>query len=255
MKRIESEPVSETTADEDAPEFRGLGPRANHSRRWLLATAVVVAVLVAAGVSWWATGRGENNGGQEASCAAELVLGGRTYLGRGELVRVPRSGPAAGTGRIPACRHAQAGGRAQRVATFALSGVSPKTAVLADGTVWLSRSATTLPEPLRVLYRPVRCVGSGGTVWGRLSGIDAMPQDGDYRVRTPYTATLVADRGPGLGLDEYSRVTVPVRVTGTTVGGHDPRLLRAALADGRRVVVTTHCDGSRFAATALKLAR
>lgn len=234
--------------------------RAGIPRRWLAAVATVAVVVLGGCASWRAIAGDDGAGvhGSAGSCAAVLVLAGRTYVGYGDPRRVPRPGPEVGTATIPACSdtNAQPTDPARHVAAFQLPGVSRKTGVLADGTVWVRKGVTPLPGRVRALYAPVRCTSTKRfTVSGTLTGINAMPEhDGGY-VRTPYTATMWVDDGPPSLLDGYSRVTVRMRVTSATKGGRDARLLDAALSGGTRVSVRLRCADERFAAVSLERAR
>ncbi len=258
-------------AAEGAPAFTGFDPqraaessgqwvdstRSRRSYRWL-AVAAAVAVA-AAGVSWWSSGRAGNDGGQandvpQASCAAELVLAGRVYRGYGPLAREPRPGPRLGTANVPTCDDGQGPAGGGQVEVFTLPGINPDVAIFADG-LWVSAGEAVLPASLRDLSRPVLCSGAGeSTVAGTLTGIEGPPAAEDYHPRTPYTATVVADEGSGLPLDEYSSVTIRIRVTAATARGRDPSLVRAALAEGNRVSVKVRCAGPRFDAISFALA-
>lgn len=240
--------------------MRLLTGSARRSRRWLPAVATVAVIVLGGSVSWWAIARagGDRGRGSEPTCAAVLVLAGDTYRGYGDPRRVPRTGARVGTATIPACSdtNGQPAEPAGHVAVFEIPGVGAKTAVLADGGIWLRRGARQLPARLRVLYAPVRCTSTGRfTVAGTLTGISPTATGDDAHVRTPYRAELTADHGPASLLDGYSRVTIAARVTSATKSGRDSRLLRAALSGGRRVSVTMRCAGDRFEAVSLRLTR
>lgn len=233
--------------------------RTRTPRRWLAAVATVAVVVLGGGASWWAVAGDDGAGahGSGGSCAAVLVLAGRTYVGYGDPRRVPRAGPQVGTATLPACSdtNAQPTDPARRVAAFQLPGVSRKTAVLADDAVWVRKGVTPVPARVRVLYAPGRCTSTKRlTVSGTLAGIEAMPQHDGGSVPTPYTATMWVDDGPPSLLDGYSRVTVRIRVTSATKGGREARLLDAALSGGTRLSVRLRCADERFTAVSLERA-
>jgi hypothetical protein len=246
-------------AAQSAPAFSGVAvqqpspaPRAPRPRTRVLllvaAAAVVVVAAGAAGTVWALRGPATPS----ASCAAQATFGGRTYVPAGDLVRVPRAGPRVGSLTLPRCDDGQGLSGGEALPAYALAGVGRDAALLADDTVWLREGAAT-PEPLRELFRPVRCQGAPATVAGHLRGIDAEAAT-DFAVRAPYTATLLADQGATLPLGAYSAVVVQVQVTEETVGGTDAALLRAALAGGRRITVTVECSGPEFTASQVRLA-
>lgn len=188
-------------------------------------------------------------------CTSVRTITGFARRSRSRLLVVAAK---VGTGTRPACADTtgQAAESAGRLTAFAIPGVSARTAVVADGDVWVRRGTTALPAPLRALFTPVRCTSTERfTVAGTLTGISAMPRDGDDHVHTPYTAELAVDDGPRSLLDGYSRVRISARVTSATKGGDDAGLLRPALSGGRRVAAVLRCAGDRFVTTSLRLTR
>jgi hypothetical protein len=244
-------------AADSAPTFAGVAqqaPQAAPARRrpparWM-AAAAAAAVVAVGGTGIWAAV--QDDSAPAASCAAEGTFEGHTYTPRGDVARVPRTGSSVGSLVLASCDDGQGASGGDSLAAFGLPGVDPGVAVVADGTVWLREGAAT-PAPVQELSRPVPCQGPAATIAGRLREVDAQAQ-ADFAVRAPYSASVLADQGPGLPLEDYSAVLLQVAVTEQTTAGTDPALLRAALAEGRRITVSVVCSGSGFTATAMALA-
>ncbi len=265
-------------AADQAPEFHGLkqpeqegsGPldrdtATSRRKRFALTAprlvAVAVAVAVAGtGVSWWTLNDTDSsNGVSGASCATDLHFRGHTYGAGPRVMRTPKLGPSLGTGVMPGCEDTGGPGSPgkspdEHLRIHKIPGVNPDIAVFANGDIWMNLNVTKRPAQMRPLFKPVTCSNSGTfAVSGQIIGMNAQVES-DFQPRTPYTATLVVDKGPGLALTDYRNVTLKVRVTGATVDGRDPGLLRAALSEGHRVVASLKCADHNFVATEFKLA-
>lgn len=247
-----------------APRFHGLTaePRALRARlrnRSTLTSSVAAAVVLlvgGVGVAWWAAGRAGDSP-RDATCPAQLVLAGRTYVGRGPVVRMPRPGPGLGTARPVPCKDSEGRGPTKPVEAFTVPGVPATAAILTDDGIWLGKDLRTVPPAIQELDTPVRCTGAGAVrATGKLVSIDAQPVGQDFSFQAPYTAQLVLTDGNGDGplLKDYQAVTIEVSVSSATASGEDRGLLRATLGDGRAVTAVLRCDRARFRATSLALA-
>lgn len=245
-----------------APQFRGLtaDPRALRARlrnRSTLTSSLAAAVVLlvgAVGVAWWASGRAGDTP-RNATCPAQLVLAGRTCVGRGPVVRMPRPGPGLGTARPVSCKDSEGRGPTKPVEAFTVPGVPATAAILTDDGIWLGKDLRTVPPAIQELDTPVRCTGASAVrATGKLVSIDAQPVGQDSSFQAPYTAQLVLTDGNGPLLEDYQAVTIEVLVSSATASGEDRGLLRAALGDGRAVTADLRCDKARFAATSLALA-
>lgn len=242
-------------AAQDAPEFaglrRGAGMRSRRAGPWRLAVAGSVAAAVVAGVAAlaWVTMAGptQDNPG-DAQCPSVLTYQGRTYVGQGDLVRVPRAGEPAGSGVLPAgCGESQ-----RSIEVFSVAGVSSATAVGTDEGVWLAETVTSLPPELRALRQEVPCRGSGQhQVAGTWVSADGPQPEQDYVYSAPYVAVVKADQGDILPLDDWALLTVRLQVTKATVRGTDSGLIKATLGGDARLLATVHCSGSAFVVDSL----
>ncbi len=245
-------------AARDAPRFQGVRGgarrRAGRLHRALLAAAAAV-VIAGGGATWWAAQRESSGGGHgTGSCAAVVEFGGHSYHGTGEVLRTPRHGPSIGTATFPGC--ADTGDEAPddtHARAYRIDGASPKTAIFANGDVWIRKGVDHIPDPVREILQPVACTGTStihGTMTGEVVKGGAL-MEGSHEVELPYTARFEADRGSALPLRRYSEVTITLRVTARTKGGADVALARAALWKSAPVTVDVTCDGAHFVATAL----
>lgn len=242
-------------AAKDAPRFAGVdgGARRRPRRvRWALLTAAAVVVVAGAGTTWWA---GDDGGGNGAgSCAAVIEFGGHAYQGTGEVLRTPRHGASIGRATFPGCSDASGEeSRETHAPAYRISGVNPRSAVFANGDIWVKKGTTALPAPVREILRPVACAGAStihGTMTGEVVKGGAL-MEGSHEVKLPYTARFDADRGLKLPLRRYSEVKITLRVTAQTKGGRNVALARDALWNGEPVTVDITCDGTHFVATAL----
>lgn len=245
-----------TDAAQDAPVFSGLQSRYRARRAplqlALAGSAASALVAVIAGLAWVTMTGATQDGATEASCQSVLTYQGHRYNGAGDLVRTPRQGNSVGS----AVRPGGCGEEERAVEVFAISGVSPTTAVITDEGVWVAKSLASWPSELAALRELVPCHGSGlmqisGT-WASYLG--PQPKQ-DYHPITPYVAVLEADQGKSLPLDAWKSVTVRVQVTEATVHASDFGLVKATLGGGARLLATVHCSGSTYVADSLNRAR
>lgn len=216
--------------------------------RWVAVAAAIAVAITCAGVLW-ALQRPEP---PLTSCAGELIVDGRTYVGWGDLVSVPRAEQSIGTGTVPACSDgsdASDDEPARTVELFQVPGVDPSQAVFAEGRVWIVDGGD-VPPGVRALAAPIPCRGEGmSTVEGIISEIDP-----DAVVTAPpYAMTFVADSGARLPLEDFESVALDVLVTPTTKLRDGPELVGVALRSGQRVRAVVACDGTQFEARELAL--
>lgn len=246
-------------AADQAPGFTGLDvdasptPRSMLRRRAVMIAAALIVVTV--GVSWWASGLGDDDN-SDASCASKMTFDGRGYVAHGEGLRTPRPGDMLGSGSTSACADGNGTAGGGDLEVFQVPGIEPRIAVFARDHLWLSEDEPTAAAAVQEFERLVTCEGAAPrTISGQLTAISGPPPKVSYHVDAPYVATFVADEGEHLLLDQYSSVTVRLRVTDKTVGGEEPDLISRALGDGQRLTATVRCDGTTFDALSFSLAR
>ena len=238
-------------AADSAPTFTGLREptrRFPHTRPHVLLAAAAATVAVTATGLWWAGGIGPA-APPEASCPATLLFDGGTYLQHGDQVRTPRPGSRLGTGTL-GCSDGD------QVTVRELPGADPDRVVLTDTGVWIIEDAAPLPAAAAILAQPVACTREQPfTVSGDWVSMTGPMPDDDNTLVPPYVAVIAADQGDHLPLDQWSSITIDVRVTPDTTGGTDPDLARTALRGPRRVQATVRCTDGQFVAVTLTAAR
>ncbi len=238
----------------EAPTFHGLREPAHAHRRVrqvvVIGAVSACTVLVAGAVGMtWLSGQNELEG---TSCApATLRFNGEEYNDVGDFVRFPVEGKFLGEGVVPGCDDGNGVAPDRRMALSAVKGADPDTAVIADGTLWVSLDNGTLPELAREARRPVSCNLKQTTTvigdWINVTGGKEPRFDGD--ARPPYTIGLVV-RDDAVVPAGWESVVLQVSVTESSKAPN-PDEVKKMLWTPAPAEVTMHCDGDRFVADSL----
>jgi hypothetical protein len=217
-------------------------------RVWFGAAAAVV--VAAAGVTWW-TAAQHDGGPGSASCASRLDFAGRTYVGDGALLNLPRAGDRLGVGSQPGCDDGGGQVPAETQAVYRIPGIDPATAVLTDDTVWVGSELGRLLDPIVAMNTRLPCEAPAvGTLSGRVIGYHGPAITSE--TSPPYTLDLAVDRGDALRLDGYAVARVRLLVTDQASGAVDAASVRQALSRQSRVTATVRCTQGRFVALTVR---
>ena len=175
----------------------------------------------------------------EGDCALEHRYSGAGYSAPSDPPRQPRGVRVVGKAEEIAC-----GKVIGHVAAYAVTGVSPRVAVVLDGYLSVREGATPPRRLMRAAQRPVRCTRPTTFHGTWLSSRATAGEAGSYL--RPYKVEIDATSGDHLPFESWQRLRITVEVSEMTqLTGEDER---QAAYEQRPVEVDARCVGDRFVA-------